>query len=181
MKLLIALLVTFTATTAFAETELACWNMYAKRGSKPIMKAKIEKGNVLEATFNVQDEWFKGYFFDEKIFGDAKKTSELTQPKDALTPEEIITHRSPYVGNNEYTFEFGSYSYTQTIGKKSPDDSTGSYSARLILPPNLSKEFLAKFRIRDEKERSNAVMIMPPPYMGDTDGDLYLRMFCISK
>ena len=52
---------------------------------------------------------------------------------------------------------------------------------RLILQKDLSPDVLKAFRIRIASERSNAVLIHDPQYGSDTTGQLYLRLYCVSK
>lgn len=184
MKTVFAILSILFVFSASAETELTCWNIYSKKGSKPILKAGIQRGTTLtDVTFNLEDEVFSSYFIDKtedagELWGHKPKItkSELVNPEGKLKAEEITSNRSPYKGNNEYSFELGSYEF------KSPyTNQKGSYTVRLILPPDLSNENLKTFRIRKASERSNAVMIYPPFYDSNQSGDDYLRMFCVSK
>jgi len=187
MKTFLLLSLSFATliSTAHAETRLACWNMYAKKNSKPVLTAEIQDNNVLtNLRFDFQgDDFFSGYFTNEtkdagsQWPGQQQTTlSSLENPNSAQTPSEITTNRSPYKGNNEYDFDLGTYSFQSPYMNRK-----GSYSVRLILPTNLSSDFLQTYRIRTASERSNAVLVIPPPYSSDQGGDSFLRMFCVSK
>jgi hypothetical protein len=55
-------LTSFVGTSASADTEIAFWNMYSKRGSAPIMRARNLRSDVLsQITFNSQDPYFEAY------------------------------------------------------------------------------------------------------------------------
>jgi hypothetical protein len=183
MKMIICLAL-FCSFAVFAESELSCWNLYAQKGSPPILKAKIKDQTTLwDLKFNFKDLWFSNYFIDTtEDSGErwnhepAKTLSKLEPPAGNFTPVLITSKRSPYEGDNEYVFQLGTYSFT------SPYYNTeGKYVARLILPTDLSAEFLKNYRIRIASERSNAVMIIPPGYDTHQGGSNYLRMFCQSR
>ena len=182
MKHIAFIVLAFLAFEAQAAT-LTCWNIFARRGSAPILRTDIENDTTLVRTnFNLQDKYFADYFID--VTGDAgpvwgnKPThtkSSLTNPRAELSPSIITSNRSPYKGRHEYNFVFGTYSFT------SPYHNTqGEYPARLVLPQSLSKETMAQTRIRDNNERSNAVLILPAAYGVGQGGDNYLRLFCES-
>jgi len=57
----------------------------------------------------------------------------------------------------------------------------GIYGARWILPTRLDNSFLKTFRIRAPGERSNSVVIIPPPAFTSQGGSNYLRLFCVSQ
>lgn len=184
MKLLLVILTTVFTFGATAETQLSCWNIYSKKGSRPILRAKIKRKTTLSGvTFDLKSALFEDYFIDK--VGDAGENwghkpeitkSELYNPEEDLKAEEITTARSPYQGNNEYAFELGSYSF------KSPyHNRKGTYDVRLILPQDLSNANLKTFRIRTASERSNAVMIYPSFYGSSQSGNNNLKMFCVSK
>jgi hypothetical protein len=178
-KMIIALLLT-TPFLAHAETELACWDKYAPRGAKPILKAHIEADNTLSnLTLDLKNEKFQIYYEDKSVVVDNQidhTVSTLENPTEAVSPEEITSNRSPYKGNNEYSFVMGSWFRTAPYGNYQ-----GQYRSRLILPKDLSNEFLRTYHIRGTTERSNAVMIYSPSVVSDQGGDNYLRMFCTSK
>lgn len=184
MKALFSTLALLFVFSASAETQLSCWNIYSKKGSKPILKAGIKRGTTLNnVTFDLKSETFANYFIDktedsgEQWQHKPKTTkSEIVNPEEDLKAEEITTGRSPYKGNNQYSFELGSYDFKSPYIRQK-----GTYDARLIMPPDLSNENLKTFRIREASERSNAVMIYPSNYGSDQSGDNYLRMFCVSK
>ncbi len=187
MKLILSLVTLLLSSQAFAVTDIACWNIFSRKGSKPFLTAKIIDGTTLtQVSLNFENptDFFSSYVFDDKReierLGKKEtihKHSELIQPTGDLEASEITTNRSPYKGNNEYTFTLGSYFYKTSFG----GNHNGKYAARIILPNDLSRENLAKFRIRSATERSNAVMIYSPPYSSSQSGDNYYRMFCVSK
>jgi hypothetical protein len=169
---------------AYAESELACWNIFSKKGSAPILKAKIvQQENLDQVTFNLKDPYFESYFEDStrsagEQWGNKPehRVSKLENPKKVLDAKLITTNRSPYKGNNEYVFKFGRYSF------KAPYITQGyDYGARIILPKDLSSATLNSFRIRSAQERSNAVVILSPAQSQNQSGDNFLRMFCVSK
>ena len=174
----------FGSASAFAATEIACWNMYSKKGSRPALKARIAADNVLaEARFDFTNEWFQGYEYDDvRDSGgrwDHKQErdfSTLEQPAAELTPERITSNHSPYKGNNEYAVRFGRHGFHSAYYNED-----GEYFGRLILPVDLSPEALREYRIRNDNERSNAVMIARAPANSHTGGDVFLRLFCASK
>ena len=188
MKIVIlaAAALAFASTTAQAETQLACWNMHAKKGSAPILKANRRDGNALDIQINLKDEYFTPWIFDNSGVwdGTGQKTDrgDLAQPEQNLIPEEITTKRSPYVGNNQYSFTIGheEFKLVNAEGVTTSEIEKG-YGARLILPKDLSSDALKAFRIRTPQERSNAVAILNSSTNMEQGGDNYLRMFCISK
>lgn len=176
------LLFVLLASHAQAAT-LTCWNIFSPRGSTPILRASIDsKVDLSKVVFNLQDKYFESYFMDET--GNAgpnwgnqptRTLSGLKNPQDVLSAELITTGRSPYKGHHQFSFVFGSYSFSSPY-----HNSQGEYAARLILPRDLSAQALESTRLRDPNERSNGVVILPPPYGAGQGGDNYLRLFCKS-
>lgn len=184
-------LVLFSLNT-FATTELTCWNIYSKSGSRPILKAKIEGENTLyDVSFNLKDELFASYFVDSSIIGypgtelentDVSK-GHLENPMGYITPEEIISNKSPYKGNNEYAIELGIE--TVQVFKKNEDkpfyEDQYTYSGRLILPQDLSKENLKTVQLRNWDKRVNGLFIYKPSRAQSQSGDNYLKLHCTSN
>ncbi|CAN5693086.1 hypothetical protein BH10BDE1_BH10BDE1_01420 [soil metagenome] len=175
----------FAVSHAGAVTEIACWGMYAKAGSKPVLKAGIfNRTSLTNVEFNVKDERLGGYFIDKSEDSGprwghrpAVTKSEFASPAGDFEAAEITTKRSPYYGNNEYAFDdLGQWSLTAPYIQQN-----GTYSGRLILPKDLSSAALKAFRIRIPSERSNAVLIYGAAYDSHQSGDNFLRMFCTSK
>ncbi len=175
MKNVLVALILIGSASAHAETELSCWNIFAKKGSQPILKAQISEGNALKVVLNAQDEFFASYIYDLPVY-QGHKTGDITQPTGVVTPTLNDSARSPYKGNNEYSLEIGNYNYDSTGYKRN-----GSVGARLVLPQDLSSDSFKNFRIRMASERSNAVMILDPSGAVSQGGATYLRMFCTSK
>jgi hypothetical protein len=173
-----------TASQAKAVTEIACWDMYAKTGAKPILKAGVFKRTSLtDVQFNLKDERFEGYFIDRtddsgELWGHkpAFTKSEFVAPVGDFDASAITTSRSPYKGNNEYIFALGSWSFKAPYIKQQ-----GEYGGRLVLPADLSPVALKAFRIRVKTERSNAVLIYDSAHESHQSGQNFLRMFCVSK
>lgn len=183
-KVLVALCL--LGSVAHAETDLACWSIYSKKGDKPLITAKIGDNNELQAQVNLQAETFTTYFFDNKscgVGGCSYHTGKLEQLNDTLVPSLITTKRSPYVGNNEYAFVLGSYDYKFVDADKTSENQEKHYdvNARLVLPTDLSTNALKAFRIRTNSERSNAVLIMDPSADSHQGGSNYFRLYCVSK
>lgn len=174
----------FVSQAKAAVIEIACWDMYAKTGSKPILKAGVfNRTSLTDVQFNLKDEKFEGYFIDRTDDSGprwghkpAVTKSQLVNPVGDHPATEITTSRSPYKGNNEYAFELGSWSLVAPYIKQK-----GDYTGRLILPQDLSPAALKAFRIRTKTERSNAVMIYNSAHESHQSGDNFLRMFCTSK
>ena len=176
MKVFILFTILFSSM-AGAESQIACWNMHAKKGARPTIKADIGKDNNLE---NIQID-FSGWFFESyktnTKFKDVERLSELSQPPaDGVQPTLNENKRSSYKGNNEYSFVIGRYQYKSRRSKYG-----GIYEARWILPTNLDRDFLKNYRIRIPEERSNSVVVVPPPAFISQGGDSYLRLFCVSR
>jgi hypothetical protein len=184
MKALWLIALIAVSQTAFAETELTCWNMYSKKGSAPILKATItQQVNLENVNLDLKDPLFELYFENKTEsagtnWGNKPQTtlSTLSNPKGVLQASLITTNRSPYKGNNEYSITLGHYSFKAPYITQEWD-----YTARLILPADLTSKNLADFRIRNKEERSNAVMVYSPASQMHQGGDNYLRMFCTSK
>jgi hypothetical protein len=167
----------FSFLMAHAETQLSCWDMYAKAGSAPLLTAKIGAQNSLQVSLDLKSETFQNYQFDETGYqGKTHLVSVIQQPKGVLKPELNTSNRSPYKGNNEYNVVYG-HSLHEYFDRKD----SGQLSGRLILPTNLSNSFLKSYRIRSVNERSNAVFITRPPLNTNQGGDVYLRLFCVSR
>ncbi|MBY0517615.1 MAG: hypothetical protein K2P81_11935 [Bacteriovoracaceae bacterium] len=163
MKSLLFIILTSLSFNSMAST-LTCWNIFSSNSNAPILRADITNKVILsKAIFNLNESSFESFFFNKKEEAGATwpgeftlSQSELTNPKGELSAKILTAARSPYKGNNQYTFNFGTYSI------KSPYLVTqGEYEARLILPLNLSKSNLETFRIRDANEKSNSVLILP--------------------
>jgi hypothetical protein len=173
----ILLLSLFSFLTAHAESQLSCWDKYAKSGSKPFLTAQILAKNALKVTFDLDSEGLQRYVFDESTNQDrTRKVSEVFQPKTVVKPTLNVSNRSPYKGNNEYAITFGQYSYLTYPKNQSTD-----LVMRLVLPTDLSSSFLKNYRIRNNGERSNAVIITAAPDNTDQAGNNFFRLFCTSK
>lgn len=172
--------------SAFAEREISCWNQYARRGSPPTIRAEIGPDNRLEnIRINAQDVTFQDYVYNRtsNYSGRSITTSTVTDPRGPVEALEITTNRSPYKGNNEYVFDFGTWEVThyREHATRPFYHDTGTYSGRWILPKDLSNEFLRNYRIRTPNERSNSLIVMGPPRDSNQGGSNYLRMFCTSR
>ena len=194
-KMMIAIALVLVSVAAHGETQLACWNIYAKRGSAPILKADIGIGNALKISLNLQDSYFEQYIYNE--FRDGSTCTECTsssvgtveQFNEVIPAVEITTKRSSYVGNNSYDLVIGKEVYTfRELAQPKPgvqprenEDRVSNFNAKLILPKDLSADALKTSRIRSPQERSNAVMIIDPSPNTDQGGQNYLRMFCVSR
>lgn len=183
-KMIFAALIAMSAV-AHAETELTCWNMYAKKGAAPVLKAQIGEGNALTITLNAKDSFFESYVYNDDVMGMVdgqyvsigRQTETIVSPEGEIAPE-LLGKRSPvYKGNNSYDLEkIGHHTYDTANYKHE-----GDLSAQLILPVDLSSDALKDYRIRSQNERSNAVMVLPGPANSNQGGSSYLRMFCVSK
>lgn len=184
MKSIILLAALAFATNAFAETELACWNKYATRGSRPILKAKITQQNSLEITLDLKDPLFEAYFEDSSEDSGERwghkpaiTKSFVKNPEGVLTPSLITTNRSPYKGSNQYSFVLGHYSLRAPYINQDID-----YNARLILPVDLTNANLrASQGQMGQSPRTNAVLIYTAAEAMHQGGDNYLRMNCTSR
>ncbi len=175
MKKILVLFTLSTFASAHAETQLSCWNIFAQKDSAPIIKGQILENNVLrKVTLDPKDRMMQSYVFENDSWEGHKcrHTSKVTDPVGKLTPKEITSNRSSYKGNNQYEFEFGEW--TMNLN----ENDSGTYTARLILPTNLSNDFLKSYRIRNQSERSNGVLVMDPPHFSPQTGQNYLRVFC---
>lgn len=186
MKKTLLALCLFGSIAAQAETDLSCWNMYAQKGAQPILKAKIGKNKALKVTFNLQDEYFAAYYFENNHCGTggcSKETGTLNQIKEVLKPTLIESSRSPYKGNNEYamTLGYSTWDFKSADGPSKNQNKVYDVSARLILPTDLSQDFLKTYRIRVSSERSNALVVLDPSANTSQSGQNYLRLYCVSK
>ena len=173
----IILLSLFAFVTAHAETQLSCWDMYAKSGSHPLLTAQISTGNALQVKLNLESEFFQSYQYDESGYeGKTHQTGVLEQPAGVVKPTLNVSNHSPYKGNNEYTVRYGHT--THRIFEKVTDY---ELTMRLVLPTDLTNASLKNYRIRNSSERSNAVIITAPPANTNQGGDNYVRLFCVSK
>ena len=173
------------ALNAMAETELTCWNKFAPRGSRPILKAKIVQQNTLDqVTLDLKDGMFSSYFEESTVdsgerYGHRPSITKsfIQNPKGVQTPALITTNRSPYKGNSEYRFVLGHYSFNAPYIQQDWD-----YTARLILPVDLTNANLRAAQGQmGQSPKTNAVMIYSPAESMHQGGDNYLRMNCISK
>lgn len=170
----------------FAEdsNRLACWNVYAKSGSRPVLTAEVVNNTVLETIrLDFSDRMFEFYSFEEKEkLGDHWKGQLKYEKSWVFNPEGLYestivdTKRSPYYGNQEFRYVFGSYRIEAPYIDP-PGSWDRNYEARLILPVDISAENLKTFRFH-EGSRVNAVMIYPPSPATSQSGDNYLRMHC---
>lgn len=90
MRILTLTALLFAGVSAHA-LEIACWNTYAKKGSRPYIAATVVENNGLaKVRLNKQSpEW--------------GADSNLEIPNEpVLEAEPITSNRSPYKGNNEY-------------------------------------------------------------------------------
>lgn len=168
---LFCLTLLFIVTAVQAESTLSCWNVYGPKVSPHVMSATIESDNILtNIVFNFSDDSLSPYFISTST-----QTSSLSNPTLEQRPSEISTSRSPYKGHNEYVFVIGKSSYRTANFSKDVE-----YSARIILPKDLSNENLKK-TILKAGERSNGIVQLDPVYGSGQSGQSYLRMFCTSK
>lgn len=179
MKVLTLALLLASSMAHATTYELACWNMYSKKGSAPILTAEIDAGasTLNQVKLNTADAYFEGYTFNEEKYTDYVETSSIKSDLGSITGSLITTKRSPYVGDVEYITAMGEHAW----GKKGEEAKSEEYPFRLILPADVSPEALKAFRIRQQDERSNAVVVLRPPSNTDQGGDSFLRMFCVTK
>jgi hypothetical protein len=171
------LVFSFYFLNARAQTQLSCWHLFSKAGSAPLLVATIGAQNSLMVTLDLNSETFLNYQFDETGYqGKNHVASVLVQPAGVLKPELNTSNHSPYKGNNEYTVVYG-----HTLHEYFDKSDKGQLLGRLILPTNLSNSFLKNYRIRSLNERSNSVFITRPPLNTNQGGDVFLRLFCVSR
>jgi hypothetical protein len=175
MRYFILVLAFALARVATAETSLACWDAYAKKGSRPTLKADIFNNDYLKNIsfdFGSKDEGIFAPYFSQRE--DKGNFSLLADPDPAnVQANEIITKHSPYFSNNEFALSLGKWHWY---------DEDGTYAARLILPKDLSNENLKDFRFKNRaNDRVNGVLIIPPVVASGTGGDTYVKLFCTSK
>jgi hypothetical protein len=179
MKLFITAIL--LASVAQAETSLECKN---NRSGKVIMTARILNNKYLsEVDFDFSQWGLREYFVDKKTEMPNRpgkfrvEKGYLANPEGRLTPKEITNNRSPYKGNEEFSWKFGEHTYSNPPNKLSRTP----YEARLITSADLSNDVLKTFRFKNRKgERTNAVLIMNPPRNVHQYGDNFLKMFCTS-
>lgn len=191
MKVSLTLALSFLSVSqiAMAESQLTCWNIYDKRGAAPVMKASIQgQTDLANVQFDFKNNALTGYFNDRTTEagprwpGKTKTEKSMLQNPAAKLVGQVITsnRRATYKGNHSYVFDFGTWSVESPYY-----NNKGIYDAELILPRDLSSKSLSLFRIRVPSERSNAVVILPPPSSVATganqSGSNYLRMYCLSK
>lgn len=181
MFLRLSLLISFLlGQIAFGETELSCWGIKDRRGSLPVLTAKIRSDNELtNVQLDFEHKWFENYAFENSSNkgGKFKEVSQVFQPRDrSMMGQEITQKRSPYLGHQEFAFVFGNYEYESARYKNKSE-----YNARWILPTDLSNENLKMVRLRNPTERSNSVLIFDPSRAASQAGQNYLRMFCVSR
>jgi hypothetical protein len=181
MRLIICLILSLSFY-ASAETELRCWNS-ASNNTQPIFQAAIGTNlRLVSPIFDFRQSLFRDYFIDQKSEdGTRTEKGELVNYAIDLVPHIIENNRSPYKGNNEYSVILGSYKLVSTTHPVLNEDFI--YKGRLILPANLSKEYLKTFTFKNRADqRVNAVMIMSPSHsLSSQSGDNYLKMFCASR
>jgi len=160
--------------------ELSCWNIFAPRGSRPVLTARVgEENRLSNIRLDPADRMLADYVYDDDSLEGwrGRFTSQIANPQGEYAATEITSARSSYRGNNEYRVIIGSW----TSQLERSEARQGNYGARLILPQDLSSEALRNYRIRSPEERSNAVMVMSAPERINQSGDNYLRMFCSSR
>ncbi|HEX7673680.1 MAG TPA: hypothetical protein VF412_05890 [Bdellovibrio sp.] len=86
-------LMTLVGTQSFASGKIACWSLYSKKGSKPILSATIVRDDEL-ADIVINQEGQPSTFDTNGLQTSAKGS-------------EITTNRSPYKGAQEFTLANG--------------------------------------------------------------------------
>lgn len=86
-------LMTLASAQSFASGKLACWDLYSKKGSKPVLSATILRDDELTDIVINQDGQLST--FDTKGLQKSAKGSEIT------------TNRSPYKGAQEFSLADG--------------------------------------------------------------------------
>ena len=97
------LVLSFISVQAHAVTDIACWDMYSKKGAKPIMKAAVVKRTTLtDIVFDVKADRFANYFIDRTVdagemWGDKPQVTKsmFESPVGTYEAAEITTKRSP--------------------------------------------------------------------------------------
>jgi hypothetical protein len=175
-------------TAHAVEDQLLCRHYYYKDWNKPLIEAKIGRGEVLRDVKMNFNKYWDVYALNESFTYAGQRVvrgSAVYEPSGELEPQALTNNRSPYNQgrhkdlNNEYTFRIGNWS-SKAGNKKAVE---GDYMARLILPKDLGSKYLSQYQIRDDGKHPNAnsVLIVPPPKFGGQYGDNFYWLECKSQ
>src|SRR5262245_40745849 len=86
------------ASLAQAESRIACWDIYTKAGTRPVVTAQIGENNRFsKLTLNVKEsEWFAGYFTNDSDDKGYARFSELKSPLEEVPAQIVTSNHSPY-------------------------------------------------------------------------------------